>query len=535
MHFWVHRCLPESDVADANLRRPMAGTDDVVAPIQRILDVLPGSVALLVPVFDAAGEVIDWRTAAISPDSVDIAGRRSGQILGRRALDLYPATAGTEAWRAYIRTFATGSPSVVDLTYTQRAAGLPKEARYTLRIHRHHPGIMVTWVRKDLDERAAARLADTERMGNLGWGVWRADGSIEWSDHLYRIMDRDVAHGPMSFTEFLTYVHPADRAHVAERFASLKSNDRCDLEFRIVLAAGVRHVRARTEMTRDATGLPLETFSLIQDTTDIHRSRERLLRTTRELLAKEHRLAEEHRLAVRLQRVVLPVPDRPLDLPGMQVEVRHLPAEEASLLGGDWYHATTQPDGSLLLAIGDVAGHGLPAAPVMAQLRYALTGLAAAGTGPAAALRALNTILCDHVTEHTLATAVVAHYQPHSRELTWAQAGHPPCLLVRDTRTHLLDRPDGLVLGADRDADYATAHTVLRPGDLLLMYTDGLIERPDRTLDGAIADLAEIVAAAAAHAPGVDQVSAILHAIGRANPDDDSCILAAQTNERLDT
>lgn len=505
-------------------------TDESIASIQKMLDVLPGSVALLVPVLNSAGDVIDWRTAAISPDSVDIAGRRAGQILGGRALDLYPAIADTDVWSAYARTFGTGSPSVVDLTYTQRAAGLPQEARYTMRVHRHGPGVVVSWVRKDLDERAAARLADTERMGNLGWGVWRADDSIEWSDHLYRIMERDPTQGPMTFAEFMTYVHPADRAHVADQLTSLKSADRCDLEFRLVLADGVRHVRARTEMTRDATGMPLETFSLIQDITDMHHSRERLLAATRELVAKEQRLAEEHRLAVRLQRIVLPVPNRPLTLPGMRVAVRHLPAEEANLLGGDWYQATTLPDGSLLLAIGDVAGHGLPAASVMAQMRYALTGLAAAGTGPAAALRALNTILCDHVTEHTLATAVVAHYQPHSRELTWAQAGHPPCILVRGARSHLLDRPDGLVLGVDRAADYATARTTLRPGDLLLMYTDGLVERPDRTLADAITDLADTVAATAEHEPETDHLSAVLRAIPRANLDDDGCLLAAQTN-----
>jgi serine phosphatase RsbU (regulator of sigma subunit) len=285
-------------------------------------------------------------------------------------------------------------------------------------------------------------------------------------------------------------------------------------------------------MTRDATGMPLETFSLIQDITDVHHSRERLLAASRELAAKERRLAEEQRLAVRLQRIVLPVPDRPLDLAGMRVAVRHMPAEEANLLGGDWYHAMTLPDGSLLLAIGDVAGHGLPAASVMAQLRHALTGLAAAGTRPAAALRALNIILCDHVTEHTLATAVVARYRPHSRQLTWAQAGHPPCLLVRGARAYRLDRPDGLVLGADRDAGYATARTTLHPGDLVLMYTDGLVERPDRTLDDAITDLADTVAETAAEEPDTDRPSAVLRAIRRANSNDDGCILAAQTHGR---
>jgi serine phosphatase RsbU (regulator of sigma subunit) len=511
---------------------PKATSDpeESIARIQEVLDVLPGSVALLVPITAAAGQVADWQVAAISPDTVDIAGRRAAQMLGCRVLDLYPAVAGTELWKALARTYDAGCPTVVDLTYTEVATGIPRESRYTMRVRRHIPGVVVSWLRRDPEEQWAARLADTERMGNLGWGIWRADGSIEWSDQLYQIVNRDPVRGPMSVDEFMMSVHADDRARVQERFTALWDHDeRFDIEFRLALASGVRHVRSHTELTRDGTGRPLETFGLLQDITDMHDSRERLLRTRDELAAKEQRLAEERRLAARLQRIILPVPDQPLNLPGMRVGVRHLPAEEASQVGGDWYHAMELPNGCLMLAIGDVAGHGLPAASVMAQLRHALTGLAAGGLSPAATLRALNTILCDHVPQPTLATVVIAHYQPDGRTLTWAQAGHPPCLLIRNARPHLLDRPEGLVLGALRDAGYATAQATLEPGDLLLMYTDGLVERPDRSMADAITDLAAtMVNAATAAGADADRPSSLLRAVNRANSDDDASLLVAE-------
>src|ERR671929_193516 len=78
----------------------------------------------------------------------------------------------------------------------------------------------------------------------------------------------------------------------------------------------------------------------------------------------------------RLQQIILPVPTVPFDLPGLRVAVRYLPAEQASRVGGDWYHAAASDDGRTVLAVGDVAGHGIHAATTMAQLRHALAALA---------------------------------------------------------------------------------------------------------------------------------------------------------------
>ena len=96
----------------------------------------------------------------------------------------------------------------------------------------------------------------------------------------------------------------------------------------------------------------------------------------------EAELVQQRHVTVELQHAILPLHDEPFDLPGLRAVVRYLPASSASRVGGDWYITAEMPGGSVLLAIGDVAGHGLDAAAGMARLRGALAGLAITGASP---------------------------------------------------------------------------------------------------------------------------------------------------------
>src|ERR687890_1144476 len=120
----------------------------------------------------------------------------------------------------------------------------------------------------------------------------------------------------------------------------------------------------------------------------------RLAEAERQLAEQRRTLAAEHALAARLQQIILPIPDGPLDLPGLRVALRYLPAVQEHFVGGDWYHAGELRDGSVLLAVGDVAWHGTPAATAMAQLRHALRALAVTTTDPAELLGHLNRLGC---------------------------------------------------------------------------------------------------------------------------------------------
>jgi serine phosphatase RsbU (regulator of sigma subunit) len=234
-------------------------------------------------------------------------------------------------------------------------------------------------------------------------------------------------------------------------------------------------------------------------------------------------LAQERHVTVELQRAILPLHDGPFRLPGLRAVVRYLPASRDSRVGGDWYITAEMPGGHVLVAIGDVGGHGLAAAAGMARLRGALAGLAITGSPPQRLLGWLNDLVHHVDPEHT-ASVMAGYFDPPSRVLTWAQAGHPPPVLVRGSQARPLPTPAGILLGAGREGYQATS-VALAEGDLLLLYSDGLVERRDRPLEAGLATLTQ---AAAGIGDPEQVIRAVLAALGSTDPEDDTCLVALQ-------
>jgi len=174
----------------------------------------------------------------------------------------------------------------------------------------------------------------------------------------------------------------------------------------------------------------------------------------------------------------------------------------------------------VLIAIGDVSGYGLAAAAGMARLRGALAGLAITGSRPERLVGWLNDLVHHVGPEHT-ASVVAGYFDPLTRVLTWAQAGHPPPVLVRGQRATTLRQPAGILLGAARSG-YEAASLELFPGDLILLYSDGLIERRHRSLDDGLTALT--TAAAGINDPE-DMISAVLDTLGSTDTEDDTCLV----------
>lgn len=238
-------------------------------------------------------------------------------------------------------------------------------------------------------------------------------------------------------------------------------------------------------------------------------------------------LAEERRLITALRDAILPGPGASVDLPSVRIAVRYLPAGEAALLGGDWYELTPLPDGRIFLGVGDTSGHGAAAVARMAQLRPALLGLAMTGASPESLLGWLNTLVLTRFPE-TTATVVCGYLDVARLRFTWAQAGHPAPILVRRGGARRIGAPEGVILGAVPDPRYRVRCTALEPGDLLLMFTDGLVERRTRDI-GAGMDLAVKAARAVAGQPDLDAgLDMLIDALGGPNPEDDACLLALQ-------
>jgi anti-sigma regulatory factor (Ser/Thr protein kinase) len=202
--------------------------------------------------------------------------------------------------------------------------------------------------------------------------------------------------------------------------------------------------------------------------------------------------------------------------------------------GGDWFHTAVLGDGRVLLAVGDVAGHGLPAAATMANLRAWLTALSAETSDPVRLAAGLNRILLDSGEDRT-ASALLACWDPIRAELTWAQAGHPAPMLRRRGRTDRLRRPAGMLLGSDPEARYEAATAALGGGDLLMLYTDGLLANPDPGPDAPRDPRQRRIARALRDLPtGPDEAALprLLDRLPPVDPGDDACVLLAYPVER---
>ncbi|QFG22291.1 SpoIIE family protein phosphatase [Actinomadura sp. WMMB 499] len=218
---------------------------------------------------------------------------------------------------------------------------------------------------------------------------------------------------------------------------------------------------------------------------------------THDALSNAVQAHRTQQVALALQDGLLPDPPR---LTGMAAVARYRPSPAAAEVGGDWYDCFVLPDGATVLAIGDVTGHDLAAAVGMSQLRNMLRGLTVDRAGPPGeTLRRLNMAMQTLVPDST-ATAVLGRVTtgPGRRRLDYASAGHPPPLLVTaDGGARLLEDAANPLLGYPFDEPYGSATEALPPGATLLLYTDGLVERPGEHLDIGLERLRERASALA--------------------------------------
>jgi serine phosphatase RsbU (regulator of sigma subunit) len=184
-------------------------------------------------------------------------------------------------------------------------------------------------------------------------------------------------------------------------------------------------------------------------------------------------------VAIQLQRAVLPstLPD----MPGWEVAVRYLPAGRTDV-GGDFYDVVPLVDGRVVAFVGDVMGRGVAAASAMAQMRSALRTLIAIDPDPVIVMAGLDRLF-DQYDLNRLVTVAYAVMDPGRDEVHVTNAGHPPPLLLRrDGGSSDIAADGALLLGAG-GGDREVVTRTMFPGDTLLMFTDGLVERREENLE----------------------------------------------------
>lgn len=277
---------------------------------------------------------------------------------------------------------------------------------------------------------------------------------------------------------------------------------------------GVEHVWRESFFPVRAPGRPpVGIAALARDETELHRLREEL-----------ERVSDQRREALEeVQRSLLPttLPD----VPGLDLAARYMPAAEELRLGGDWYDAVLR-DGHLAVAIGDAVGHGVHAVGLMARASVALNAYLAEGHPPEVVLARLDRLVQQGLPD-AVASALVVEVDPVSGAVRYAAAGHPYALLrSADGQVRRLVGAQGPLLGSRSAPMHRRAVASLEPGDALLLYTDGLVERRDESLAAGIDRLASTIAALLTSSADALLDAAVEACLGGRVREDDVCVVA---------
>jgi serine phosphatase RsbU (regulator of sigma subunit)/anti-sigma regulatory factor (Ser/Thr protein kinase) len=245
------------------------------------------------------------------------------------------------------------------------------------------------------------------------------------------------------------------------------------------------------------------------------------------------RISEQRAVTEIMQRILLP--DALPQIPGLRFSAKYLPAGSGIKIGGDWYDVFQLANGRVAFAIGDVVGRGVLAASVMAEIRTALRAYMAQGHTLTDVVSLLNELLVSTGRSRG-ATLSIIELDPEAEELEVVTAGHlPPLLIESDGATRLLEQTQGLPVGVRAGHPYQARHYQFPTGSRLLLYTDGLIERPEESIDEGFQRLG-VAARAAAHRTDSSFADCVYRALVDETPlEDDVALLAIESLPLEDT
>jgi serine phosphatase RsbU (regulator of sigma subunit)/PAS domain-containing protein len=500
-----------------------------MAELVNLTDGLHDSALLLCPAFDKDGMLADFVIQHTNGCFADPAGRPRTVVTGATMLEAYPLAARDDGLFGKIEhVYGTGEPyraERVPLTALVDQVSLTTVADVS--ITRHGDYVLLIWRIEDEAVRLASLLQHAQRLGRIGGFEQDVQtGEITWNSELFHLYGMSPGERPIPLDHLGEHAHPDDAIAIG-RFLRTVLHHRLpgSVAFRLQRPDGVtRHTRVVAEPVIDAEGRMLAVRGAYQDVSAQHWTEVALAATRDQLAHSEQQVTESNRLTLQLQRAIMPPAHRFIEPSGLHIAVRYRPAEKEHLVGGDWYDTVVLPSEQVLLSLGDVAGHGIEAATGMVVLRNALRGLAVTGAGPGQLMTWLNTV-AHHLTNSLTATALCALYDPGTRILRWARAGHLPPILMRGGEAEELPLIHGIMLGAVSDADYEEGHVQLEGDDTLLMYTDGLIERRDRQLQDSQRQLLTTV---------LHPVTTLDHRLdhllthSNSDTDDDTCLLGIQ-------
>lgn len=538
--------------APAHPTGPLAYDDSALAPaphvavlpglpgwIHSVLCVLHGSASVLRPEYGSDGSVRDYTVVGANHHELSGEGIDPTGFLGRPLSETRPGARTSGMYDLYAAALERDGPVSTDgIDYFDLVDGALHRARLRgIVTPLAGQGLLLThWM--PVGETRIGRLI--QESGRMGWAEWDLiTGKVHWSAGMHEVLGLSaplpgeltggqptptVASARDTEADIFTVgrmIDAADLPGFEEDVRRLLAGEEvADREITMRIGGEDRRVRWIGH-ARPAGATPPESLLFaVRDITE----QERELRSAlgdaerlRQEAAAERRVSETLRGAL--------TPPLPVVTPSwLSVSATNVPSDQR--IGGDWYKCRELPDGRVLVAVGDASGHGVDAASRAVQQRSALAGLAYTDGDPAQLATALSEVVSSTGPD-TTATAVIGHLDPETRVFRWASAGHPSPILVRDNVPRVLDAEHGLMLGVAPEMTYPVNTTQLAPGDLLLLYTDGVIERRGYDLDTGVASLMDAIVHCAT--PGTDARTAtdcLMSTLLGPEAEDDATILA---------
>lgn len=262
--------------------------------------------------------------------------------------------------------------------------------------------------------------------------------------------------------------------------------------------------------------------ALMTDRLANRRQRAEQLAGVLDRVAAENRemYTEQRNIAQTLQHALLP--ERLPQFDGLHVGARYVPAASGIDVGGDWYDVVMAGDERVLVMIGDVSGHGLPAATTMASLRHAALAYAVQDPSPSSVLARLSDFV-NSAPHDYFATMLCVLIDVGAHRLTAASAGHLPPLLIDGAGGQFVELDANVPIGVARKSPYVQSTVAVRPKTTLIAFTDGLVERRGETLDVGLARLREAATDAALPLDGL--LIKLADALtSQGNPDDTAMV-----------
>jgi PAS domain S-box-containing protein len=522
----------------------------------------------------------DWVITHVNTEGERITGSLREHLLGHNLWERFPAALGTEFEVNYRRAADTGQQVTFDAYYPA-----PLDSWIEVRVIPGAEGVAFYFLDvsdrravQEHSERVAAREGLLNRITGELVGTLDADEAVrrlarlavpalaDWV--IVTLIDDDRATGSRRGLRTAVSWHadpglrPAADAYAQARLGALRDDaiilralqtgqtqllaDNATAQALTMLQPGPLHDLMITLAPEAIAVLPLPGRTGPIGMLTLARGAERGAFNPAELATAEHvatraglvldnsRLYRQQReLAEGFQRSLLTPPPEPDHL---EIVVRYVPATQAAEVGGDWYDALMQPTGATVLVIGDVVGHDAQAAAAMGQIRSIVRTIAALDSdGPAAVLRQTERVM-QTLQSQILATTIVARLEQTDDEraagltqLRWSNAGHPPPIAITPDGQVKLLTAEGidLLVGVNPDAPRRESQVTLVRGCVVLLYTDGLVERRDQDLDHGLGRLQETLADLAGR--DLDELcDELLARMLPTEPDDDVALVAVR-------